>query len=196
VTNLLILNGCRFPGDVHRPPDHASYRGTDRKHPSYCDAQPPDHEINELFMWFLEEGGELGLVHNFSKACRYCELCNLHFAGEHFEVVEVTDGETSATMGGPFLGFDLSAGYNSSLLWRALGVPSNLSMVSKEIAILTEVINRLFVPQLNQHLLLQSFEDASLCRQAMIALQSFRPGLYEGGDLDEFKIVGVYLIAP
>src|SRR5439155_26446134 len=114
---LLILNGPRDPQPIQNP----LYRGTYRSHPTHCDALPDDHEINKLFFWFLEEGGELGVVHNLSKALRFAELLNSYFAGrQHFEVIEATEGDSTPESGGALLGFDLSAGYNNSLLWWGL----------------------------------------------------------------------------
>ena len=189
MANLLILNGARPPRDAA----FIRYRGTDRTHPTYCDAAPRDHEVNQLFMWYLEEGGELGVVHNLTKAKRYCELCNIYFPYRHFELIEVTDGDVSATSGDTFRGFDISNGYNNSLLWWEFSEPAEIANnVSEEIAVLVRVVHSFFAPRLNQYGLFQSFEDASLCRRAMIALQYFSPGLYEGGDLSEFEVVGLY----
>jgi hypothetical protein len=49
-----ILDGPRNPRNRECP----QYRGTYRTHPTYCDAPPEDDEINTLFFWFLEAGGE------------------------------------------------------------------------------------------------------------------------------------------
>jgi len=137
-------------------------------------------------------------VHDLAKASRYCELYNQHFSDRHFEVVEVVaDGEINPTVDGRFLGFDISSGHNASMLWWGLTTPPDLgSKVPKEIAILVDLTNRLFAPRLNRDGLFGSFEDASLCRAAKIALQSFCPGLFEGGSLEPFEIVGVYLTSP
>jgi hypothetical protein len=187
--NLLIVNGLNYPTLFPNP----SYRGTHRTHPTYCDKMPPDHEINKLFMWFLEEGGELGIVHDLSKARRYAQLCNTYFPDQHFEVVEVTDGETKAVGEGQFLGYDISAGYNDSLLWWGLKVRGS-SNLPRRLAVLCDVVEQFFSQKLNQYGLFQDFWYAALCREALLALQSFRPGLYEGGDLNVFQTVGIYLL--
>src|SRR5215472_4294200 len=113
--NFLILNGPRCP----RAAAYPHYRGTYRAHPTCCEGLPEDSEINKLFFWFLEEGGELGVVHDLSKALRYVELLNAYpLPGySHFEVVEVTGGDEAPQVGGELLGFDVSSGYNNSLLW-------------------------------------------------------------------------------
>src|SRR5271155_3695158 len=102
--NLLILNGRRsgYPS----PASNLAYRGTYRAHPTFCDALSPDHEVNRLFAWFLEEGGELGVVHDLDKARRFTELQNRCRPDRHFELVEVTQGKTPSELGGKFLGFD------------------------------------------------------------------------------------------
>jgi len=68
-------------------------------------------------LWFLEEGGELGVVRDLSNALRFAELWNTRLKPEdRFEVVEVVDGDANPKGNGYFLGFDLSSGYNNSLL--------------------------------------------------------------------------------
>jgi len=188
--NLLILNGASYP--TCSPNHH--YRGTDRKVPTYCDALPRDHEINQLFRWFLEEGGESGVVHSLSKAQRYAKLCNIYFPGQHFEIVEVTDAESPPNSDAHFLGFDISGGgYGDSLVLLAL-LPGPAASIPKEpIALLSDLIRRYFYPRLNEFGLFRTFEDASHCRRAMIALQSFHPNLYEGGDLEVFTVSGICL---
>jgi hypothetical protein len=54
--NLLILSGYRAPRTAAYP----QYRDIYRAHPNYLDSVPREDEINQLFFWFLEEGGELG----------------------------------------------------------------------------------------------------------------------------------------
>ena len=50
------------------PRNAPNYRGTDRVLPYHCDELPDEHEANKAFFWFIEEGGELGVVHDLSKA--------------------------------------------------------------------------------------------------------------------------------
>jgi hypothetical protein len=85
---LLILDGHSFPNPGRNP----AYRGTDRARPTYCDSFPDEHEINRLFFWYLDEGGESGVVHDIQKAERYAELLNFQFRDTSFEVMEVVDG--------------------------------------------------------------------------------------------------------
>lgn len=170
----------------------AFYRGTDRKEPTYCNAVPDDHEINQLFRWYVER---IGAVHDLAKARRYAELCNAYFPSRHFEVIEATRGETTPTNNGQFLGFDISAGgFGDSLIFNALLPGPATGVPEQAILLLSDLIRRYFCPRLNGFGLFQTFGEASHCRKAMIALQSFHPGLYEGGNLDEFEVVGIYLI--
>jgi hypothetical protein len=192
----LILDGPSYPVS-HRSASYlgtdASYRGTDRRRPLYCDALPEDHEINQLFAWYLEET-ESGFLHDLAKACRYAALCNLHFPGKSFEVVEVADGEAKPSNAARLLGFDISlGGGGDSLIFLVLLYGPAASLPKEPILLLSDLIRRYFCPKLNEFGLFRTFEDASHCRRAMIALQSFHPNHYEGGDLNLFTVTGVYL---
>lgn len=186
--NLLLLNGPRSPMSDITP----LYRGTERAHPTYCDSLPEEHEINRLFLWFLEEGGESGVVHDLKKARRYAELLKLHVKDQSFEVIEVVDENGSPSCGGQFLGFDLSLGYNSSLLtWGFKSLPG-LNRLSEPIHILCELLNKYYRPQLNGAGLFDSDEIATSCRRSMVALQTLSPNLFEGCDLRRYRAIGVY----
>jgi hypothetical protein len=187
---LLILNGPRDP----RPGKNPLYRGTYRAHPSHCDELPDDHEINQLFSWFLQEGGELGVVGNESKALRFAELWNARLKGRGcFEVIEVVDGNAHPQSSGEFLGFDLSAGYNNSLLSSGLKQSLGVNQLREPVRELWDLVSRHYAPQLNGQGLFQTFEVASLCLRVMTALQDLSPNLFEGGDLREFRPVGFLL---
>ena len=189
--NLLIRDGL----DTWYPRE-ARYRGTDRREPTYCEAVPGDHEINQMFiMWYLKEGGEAGVVHDLSKARRYADLCNLYFADRHFEVIESTDdGRIQAGDNRQFLGFDLSrGGCYQSLITMALLCEPKRRLSQEPIFVLSDLIRSHFLPKLNDFGLFSNRQDASDCRAAMSALQEFRPGLYEGGSLEVFEVSAIYL---
>jgi hypothetical protein len=190
--NLLILDGPRDP----RPGNNPLYRGTYRAHPSHCDEVSDDHEINQLFFWFLEEGGELAVVGDAPKALRFAELWNARLKEKsRFEVVQVTDGDTHPQSSGNFIGFDLSAGYNNSLLSSGLKQFLGVNQLRGPIRELWDLVSRHYAPQLNGQGLFQTFEVASLCLRAMTALQDLSPKLFEGGNLREFRPIGLYSIA-
>jgi hypothetical protein len=188
--NLLLLNGPSSPEPNRNP----LYRGTDRAHPTYCHSLPERHEINKFFFWFLEEGGELGVVHDLEKAERYAQLLRMHVKGQSFEVIEVVDEGAAPSCGSQFLGFDLSAHYNISLLrWGLKSLPA-LNQLPEAIHNLCELINRCYGPQLNGSGLFDAHDVATSCLQSMIALQTFFPSLFEGGELKRFNAIGVYRV--
>ncbi len=189
--NILILDGPRDS----RPGNNPLYRGTYRAHPTHCDEVPDDHEINKLFFWFLEEGGELGVVRDVSRALRFAELWNERLGEtDRFEVVEVTDGNTRPQSNEKFIGFDLSAGYNSSLLSSGLKQFPGVNELMEPVRELWDLGTRHYAPQLNGQGLFQTLEVASLCLRTMIALQDISPNLFEGGNLREFRPVGLYVV--
>lgn len=186
---FLILNGPRYPS---RSPNLA-YRGTFRRAPGYFENLPEDHEANGLFLWFLQEGGELGIVHDRQKARRLRDFCNSCGSGGKFELVEVTDGEKGPFFGEEFLGFDLSQGLNNSLLWAGLDrqVPGDPGL---PIRVLTNTIFRLFSKELNSNGLFSTFETAMQFRASLVALQALEPNLFESDALEKFKPLSIFLL--
>jgi len=190
---LLILDGPPDP----RPGRNPQYRGTNRAHPSHCDELPDDDELNKLFFWFIEEGGELGVVQDISKALRFAELWNARLEErDRFEIIEVTDGDSPGWSAGRFIGFDLSSGYNNSLLSAGLKQFAEANQLKEPIRELWDLVSRHYAPQLNSQGLFQTFEVASLCLRSMIALQDLSPNLFAGGDLRDFEAVGLYVLDP
>lgn len=188
---LLILDGPRDP----RPGGNPLYRGTYRAHPNHCDELPDDEEINKLFFWFLEEGGELGVVHDISKSLRFAALWNEHLKGKsRFEVVELTDADARPESKGTFIGFDLSAGYNNSLLSGGLRRSPGSVRPPDSIVELLDLLTRHYSPQLNENGLFQTLETASNCLRSMAAVQCLCPNLFEGGSLKDFSCVGLHAI--
>jgi hypothetical protein len=188
---LLILNGPPDP----RPGYNPLYRGTHRAHPTHCDALPDDDELNKLFFWFLDEGGELGVVSNLDKALLFAQLWNERLKKERsFDVVEIVDSNRTSESDGAFIGFDLSCGYNASLLSTGLSQFSAATQLPQPIRELWSLVTQHYRPQLNGQGLFQSHELASLCLRSMTALQDLSPNLFEGGDLRDFQPVALYSI--
>ena len=94
-----------------------------------------------------------------------------------------------------FIGYDLSAGYNNSLLSWGLKSTASSNRVAEPIGELYDLISRHYAPQLNGQGLFQTWEAASLCLRAMTALQDLSPNFFEGGNLREFRPVGLYRIS-
>ncbi len=165
------------------------YRGICRSSPSYCETQPSDAEINQLFHWYMNEGGQSSVVHDVDKARRYIKLWQEAEPKQEYELIEVVDGTNLPSVGSIFLG------YGSSLIqWGLVSYASGIT-VSKPIRHLLDLVNYTFAPHLNAQGLFQVFEVASYCLKSMVALQSLHPNLYEGGDLSRFRVVGVFLVA-
>ena len=154
---------------------------------------PENHEINKLFGWFVEEGGELGVVHDVTKALRLAKLCNEHFPPRNFEVVQVVHGESIPARYGSFLGFDLSHGYNNSLLYWGLKSDQFLDEEDR-VGVLWRVVSRFFAAKLNENGLFSDFDLAALCLRSLFALQSFKDNFFEGDDLAKYQVVGVWRV--
>ncbi len=187
---LLILDGPRAPQGVECP----NYRGTYRAHPTFCEASSEHDEINRLFFWFLESGGELGVVGDITKALRFAELWNIRMAGKgSFEVIEVIEGNAVPESQGRCIGFDLSAGYNNSLLWCGLKFGGSLEGIPQPVRDMWNSLRDLYAPQLNRNGLFQTCEIASECLRSMRALQDLSPNFFEGGEFGSFQVTALYL---
>jgi hypothetical protein len=138
------------------------------------------------------------VVRNVAKALRFAELSNAHLKEkrDRFEVVEVTNENTHCESNGTFIGYDLSAGYNNSLLSWGIKSIAGGNRVAEPIEELYDLVSRHYAPQLNGQGLFQTCEVASLCLRAMTALQDLSPNLFEGGNLRDFRPVGLYRIYP
>jgi len=188
MSDLLILDG---PCNPRRHPNPV-YRGTYRMHPTHFDNLPEDHEANILFSWFIEEGGELGAVHDEAKARKLRDLCNSYGTNRNYEVVEACDGEQLPSHGGELLGYDLSQGLNNSLLWWGLKSPDNAP--NDPVLVLADVVFAHFSQRLNRYGLFSESCVATKCRQALTALQALRPNFIEGDDLGKFRATALYRI--
>jgi hypothetical protein len=191
---LLILNGPRAAGASQ------TYRGTYRRHPSFCDTVPSDAEINRLFLWFVEAGGELGVVSDLPRAMRYAELLNANASPEglkgKYEVIEVTNLLPEKAPG-QFLGIDLSSGYNSSLLWAGLtsSIENSADRAWDVVRPRWMEFKQLYSPKLNRYGLFEADEHAKSCLRQAMSIQNDFPNFFEGCDLNEFVPTGIYRIA-
>jgi hypothetical protein len=190
--NLLILDGHASGYSNGNP----CYRGTYRAHPYYCEEYPPEHEVNQAFFWFLSEGGERGVVHDIAQARGLVHIFTRHNVTQPFEVVEVTVGDEPPYAGKTFLGFDLSCGFNNSLLWWGLDLkgrnPRDESL--RPLGALLSLVEEHFRPKLNANGLFDQFSIARFCLDCLIALQLMRPALWEMAGCSDYEVVGLYIV--
>ena len=189
--NLLILDGAPDKREGYNP----AYRGTYRAHPTYTKSVPDSHEVNLLFRWFLQEGGELGVLHDSERTFRFCKLLNATKTQGLFEVIEATQPTETAHLDGRFLGFDLSSGFNNSLLAAGLRVSPISERLPPSVQEQLHALAGRFGPALNEYGLFPAVELAASCRTSMIALQDTSPNLFEGGDLHEFAPLGIHVVS-
>jgi hypothetical protein len=188
---LLILEkgGSESPG--------SAYRGTERSHPFHADGFPEEHEVNRCFNWFISEGGELGVVHDLEKAITLVRMYRRFGLQPELEVIEVTDGTEPPGVGKALLGYDLSAGYNISLLagltlkQQARGRVPELSAHRTAIWHLAELADLEAMRYLNGVGLFSSPQEAARCLVYFDSIQKLNPGFYEIG---HYSVVGVFLV--
>jgi hypothetical protein len=176
----------------------SNYRGTYRCHPYHCDAVSDSHKANQAFFWFVEAGGEIGVVHDVAKAlslvAAYGEL------KQRFEVIEVSQGRSTPVHNSEFLGVDLSCMFNYSLLASGLdfapfhGASDRDDSLLQQIAPLIELVSRHYRPKLNSNGLFGNIEDAEHCLACMLALQRICPNLWEGEGSSDFRPVCLHRV--
>ena len=84
---------------------------------------------------------------------------------------------------------------NNSLLSWGLKLSVGTNQLAEPVRDLCDLLRRHYAPQLNGQGLFQNCEAASGCLRSMTALQGLSPNLFEGGDLREFRPVGLYTVA-
>lgn len=190
---LLIL-GENLPGTDPR------YRGTYRAHPYHCDALPDSHPANRLFFWFVQEGGELGIVHSLENARQLVRAYGRLDPPQNFDLVEVVQRGETPCVGTQWIGIDLSSDFNYSLLsWGLRGeeyVPSEWQPPEsyKRVLPLVRLVEYYFRPRLNHNGLFDSEEEAAFCLDCMTSLQNCCPNLWEHEDM-AFECVWLYLVS-
>ncbi len=175
----------------------ASYRGTERAHPMHFANLPDNHVANQLFFWFVDEGGTRGVVHDLKRAKQLVELLNLFGDTVFFEIVQVEASRALVTGKGGFLGFDVSAAFNPSLVRRILlqeDTEKRLQGADTAAYELSALQRAYFVPRLNDHRLFQSYDDAEFCRKTARALSELVPAWIEGSDLSEYAVTALYKV--
>ena len=194
--DLLILKKSLGPSVNDLP----AYRGTERGHPVHFGNLPDSHVANELFFWFVEEGGERGVVHDLKKAKQLVELLNLFGDTVFYELVQVGTERAVVPGKGGFLGFDVSAGFNNSVIRRVLlqqqRKDSPKASSAEECAVweLSRLHRQFFSSRLNDHQLFNHHDDAEFCLQTVRALNTLRPSWMEGTNMAEYAVASLYKV--
>jgi hypothetical protein len=94
---------------------------------------------------------------------------------------------------GELLGFDISRGFNTSLLWWGL-TPTVPEQDGAPVRVLANTVFGLFSEKLNDNGLFSEIDVATRCRSALLALQALEPNLLEGDSLEKFQVVGLFRI--
>lgn len=167
-----------------------AYRGTYREHPYGLQGPGDDPRVNRAFLWFLEEGGQEGVVHNLEKARELVEAYKTTTPPQFFEIIEPVADDGSASAGTTFLGYDLSGGgVGFSLLARDLHLTSDPGSTEDLLFPFFRLIESYFRPRLNQNRLFDHYETAEFCLSCMKACQKFSPGLWENDDVVDLVMV-------
>lgn len=174
-----------------------NYRGTCRERPPFATSLPADGEYNALFSWYCEAGGESGAVNDVAKAVRLTQLLRQALDRKEFELVEAVRAGDSVRLGGELLGYDLSCAWAYSLLSWGLDLSVAITREELPVAVrnLLALVEAHFKPLLNEHGLFRDERIATFCLQSMMALQAFRPGLWENEDSSDFEVVAVFKVA-
>jgi hypothetical protein len=181
------------------PQDHRIYRGTDRMSPYYVDGLYEDHPVNQAFFWYCEEGEELGVVHDLTRARKLVQLYRALDVPQCFEIVQVVDWIDGVRGSGELRGYDLSAGYNYSLLeWHLEIDRDQNSGVDHDERLevlqpLLRLVKEHFQPLLNANGLFADGDSAAFCLVCMMALQRMRPNLWENDEV-VFDVVGLWVL--
>ena len=171
------------------------YMGTCRAPPEVLHSQTIDCEFNDLLSWYLEQETEGNAVQDVEKAKRLIQLYRVRTPPLRFQLIEITRDGSAPSVGGKLLGFDLTYTMFHSLLSWGLGFSkrNEKNSLDKSIQVLLQLIEAHFKPKLNSNVLFDDFETASFCLGCMMALQTFKPGLWESGQC-RFEVFGLYLV--
>lgn len=171
------------------------YRGLDRIQPYHLKSLPEGHEANQLFLQFLEASDERGVLGDDELALRIVDAYARLDPPELFEVVQVIQA-SELDLAEQLLGIDVAHGVSRSLILQGpLTADVQRFEASHEVIIarmapLIRLSQDYFVERLNDNFLFEDKTVASLYLATSLALQYFRPGLWEGEDAI-FEPIGV-----
>lgn len=171
--------------------DH--YKGTYRTSPDYIEELPEDSEINQLFSWYMEVGGELHIISDIEKAKKMVELYKNLTHPHILEVIRILEINEIPPGNEEFLGYDLSCGYGCSLLSWGLDIDNEVEeedRLHKQISPLIRLVKKHFKPLLNKNSLFDDSETAKFCLECLMALQDIVPGIFENEEMI-FEVIGL-----
>lgn len=172
---------------------HPAYRGLFREYPYYVEGVGDRHRANRAFFWFVEEGGEEGTVQDLARAKDLVEAYRTCDPPQFFEIIELVSGDGSPEAGKTFLGCELVCGNHFPLSWNLdLTLPGDSE--DDPLMPLFRLIENHFRLKLNEYRLFEDFDTAKFCLDCMLALQKFRPGLWESEENSDFKVVRLYKV--
>jgi hypothetical protein len=169
------------------------YKGTYRMNPGYIEELPEDSEVNQLFSWYMEVGGEFHIINDIEKAKKIFELYKNLTPPQIFEVVRLLEVNETPPGNEEFLGYDLSCGYFYSLLSWGLDIEiegEEEDRLLKQISPLMDLVKKHFKPLLNKNCLFYDSETAKFCLECLMALQDIVPGLFENEEII-FEVIGL-----
>ena len=192
--NLLIL-------EKPVPDTSPGYRGTDRFSPPYLDHLSDQHPANQAFVWYAEEYGGFGVIHNLEKAIRLVREYERLDPPQHFELIEVASPDQPfESKEHTFIGFDLSAFYSHSLIFWGLEYNKKDIVIPDipkddnywDILPLIILTYKHFLPMLNSYGLFNDFEVADECLTCLMALQKIHPNQWDEGFV--FEVVKLAIV--
>ncbi len=167
------------------------YRGTYRISPSYVDDCPPDSPVNKYFQWFLQEGGERGIVSDRDQALNLVTEYGRLTPPQYFDVVRVIEDRCDIVSGDQFLGFDICSNlYYSPLAWEFL-LNGDADFPAKP---LMQLLKTHFSPMLGKSGLFIDQVEATFCLRCILTLCSAWPNLFEGDNNRRFEVVGLSVV--
>jgi len=164
--------------------------------PYYCEDLPADHEVNRLFLWYVAEANELGVIGGLPEAQDLVAAYRRLTPPREFEILEVTEPGSEPAVGSEFIGIDVSTALYFSLIGGSLLADvraSGMSRHDEAVFRLVDIIQLHFADRLNANGLFSSLQDAQLFLDSMLALQELRPNLFEAEGV-EFACVALFAV--
>lgn len=169
------------------------YRGIYRMSPTHAGEGSEYAKANESFFRSIEAQDEQYAVQDLQVLHELVHHYDNLNPSQKFEIIRVLESDEQPDNTEKFLGYDLGTTYHYSLLY--FGLDFKEIQDGKAVSVLLKLIKEYFQPQLNQYGLFEDLSEAQFCLDCMMALQSFRPGLFENEEVI-FEVIGVCLVTP